>query len=61
MRGGIEGHQDVREVVTDAEPVAPFHRSQPEGRGRRAARLNERQVTVTNPDGSKTTHTYWSA
>jgi hypothetical protein len=61
MRGGIEGRQDVPKVVTDAEPVAPFQRTRPEDRGWRAARLNEREVTVTNPDGSATTHTYWSA
>jgi hypothetical protein len=47
--------------VRDAEPVAPFTRSQPnEGVLDRRPGLTERRVTVTNPDGSTTTHRFWT-
>lgn len=47
----------MRKVATDAEPVAPFTLSQS---GYRDLSRYERQFTVTNPDGSTTTHRYWS-
>jgi len=47
----------MRKIATDAEPVAPFTFSQPDDRD---YSRYERQVTVTNPDGSTTTHRYWS-
>ena len=48
--------------MKDAEVLAPSvrHTRQTEREYDHTPRLIERQVTVTNPDGSTTQHTFWS-